>query len=77
MASPASARNRWALLAVSAGATGSLFWSAQEPFGYWPALLMAVCLSMSNGFLFIASRLERSDVTGAELRLRQFLFEKI
>ena len=74
-----SAKKRWALFAVSAVATGFLFWSptAKEHTGYLLPLVMSVCLAMSNGFLFIASRLDRSDVTNLERRIRHMMFRKI
>ena len=74
-----SATKRWALFAVSAVSTGFLFWSppAKEHIGYLLPLVTAVCLAMSNGILFIASRLERNDVTNIERRIRHMIFRKI
>ena len=70
-----SAKKRWGILGVSvAGAT--MMWSAPQS-GYLLPLFMSACLVISNGFLFIASRLNRTDVTNTERRLRHMLFEKI
>ena len=53
-----------------------MFWSAPQ-FGYLLPLFMSACLVVSNGFMFLASRLKRTDVTNVESRLRHLLFEKI
>ena len=71
-----SAKKRWGILGVSVLGVALMFWSAPR-FGYLLPLFMSACLVVSNGFMFLASRLKRTDVTNVESRLRQLLFEKI
>lgn len=52
-----------------------LLWNRAEPLGYWlPGALIAVSLP-AQAIAFIASRLERTDVSGAEMAARRLLFK--
>ena len=49
----------------------------REHVGYLFPSVMAISLATAHGISFVASRLERSDVTHLERRIRYLLFRKI
>jgi hypothetical protein len=74
-----SARKRWSLFVVSAVASVFLFWfpPGREYIGYFLPIVLSINLIIIFGFTFIASRLERSDVTTVERQFRRIFFKRI